>query len=168
MQTTIDNGQASSAVTQAKAEFIRAKERLVHGLATTPDDKVNWSPAPTARTPVQLVAHAALSIAGMQGWFAGTPFRWASMAEADAEWRQEEKAFTSPQQALDLLEKNSAAYLAWLDSLTPELLASTLHTAMGDFPLAYAITFTADHLRGHAAQLDYLQTVWGDLDWHMG
>jgi hypothetical protein len=33
--------------------------------------------------------------------------------------------------------------------------------------MAMAITFPADHMRGHTAQIDYLQTIWGDHDWHM-
>ena len=30
-----------------------------------------------------------------------------------------------------------------------------------------AITFASSHTNGHAAQLDYIQTAFGDHDWHM-
>jgi hypothetical protein len=154
-------------ISQTKAEFIRAKERMAHVLAATPDDRINWSPSSTARTPLQQVAHGALAIAGIQGMMAGKPFPYASIAEADAAWRCDEKEFTTREQVLALLEKNSAEYLAWLDTLTPEQLASTLQTGFGSFPMAAAITFAADHLRGHTAQIDYIQSIYGDLDWHM-
>lgn len=40
-------------ISQAKAEFVRAKDQVIRALATTPDDRIHWSPAPTARTPIQ-------------------------------------------------------------------------------------------------------------------
>jgi len=166
MQTTDRNTEET--INQAKGELNRAKDRLAKDLTTTPDDKLNWSPSSTARTPIQLVAHSAMSISGMQSWFSGTPFKWASIEEADKEWREMEKAYTTRKEVADLLEENTANYCKWLDSLTAEKLASDFTTPFGIFPMAMAITFVADHLRNHAGQLEYVQTIYGDLDWHMG
>jgi hypothetical protein len=152
---------------QAKAEFVRAKERMAHNLATTPDDKINWSPAPTARTPIQLVAHGAMGTAGIQGMLMGKPFPYSSFAEMDTALRVQEKEFTTREQALDLLEKTSAEYLQWLDTLTAEQLASTVQAPFGSIPMVIGITLPADHLRNHCGQIDYVQTICGDLDWHM-
>jgi len=154
-------------IPEAKAELTRAKERAERALATTPDDKINWSPGPCARTPIQLVAHGAMGISGIQGMLVGKPFPYAGIVEADTAWRAAEKEFTNREQVLALLEQSSAEYLAWLDTLTAEQLASTLELPFGSFPMAAAITFAADHLRNHAAQIDYIQTVYGDQDWHM-
>lgn len=154
-------------ISQAKAEFVRAKDRIAHALATTPEGKINWSPSPTARTPVQLVAHGAMAIAGIQGMLVGKPFPYANPAEMDAALRLAEKEFTTREQALELLERNSAEYVTWLDSVTPEQIASTVQSPFGPFAMAVAITFAADHLRGHTAQIDYIQTICGDLDWHI-
>jgi len=154
-------------ISEAKAEFIRAKERMARALATTPDDRINWSPASSARTPIQLVAHSAMAVSGIQGMLVGKPFPFANIAEADTNFRVAEKEFTSREQVLGLLEQNSAEYLTWLDTLTSEQLVSTLQTSFGSFPMAAAITFPADHLRNHAAQIDYIQTLYGDRDWHM-
>ena len=155
-------------INAAKAEFLRAKERMVHSLATTPDDKIDWSPALTARTPVQQVAHAAMGTAGIQGLLTNKPFPYTDIAEFDASMRLAEKAFTTREQALGLLEKTSAEYLAWLDTVTPEQLASTVQLPFGpSFPMAFGITFPADHMRAHCAQIAYIQTICGDLDWHM-
>lgn len=152
----------------AKAEFIRAKNRMAAALATTPDDKIHWSPSETARTPIHQVAHAAMSITGMQDWFSGKPFPFKDMKELDDFSREKEKEFTTREQALGLLEENSNGYLAWIDSLSDETVASTFESPMGAFPMASAITFPADHIRAHAAQIDYIQTIYGDRDWHMG
>jgi len=155
-------------VDDAKAEFTRAKDRITKALTTTPDDKINWSPAPTARTPLHQVAHAAMAVSGIHKMFQGEPMPFDNIAEMDAKWRAEEKAFTTRDQALDLLNKNSETYLAWLDGLTPVQVTSTFTAPFGEFPMASAITWPADHLRNHAGQMEYLQTCYGDLDWHMG
>ena len=158
----------NATVEAAKAEFTRAKGRVAKALATTPEDKTNWSPSATSRSPLDEVAHCAMSIKGMQGWLAGEPFPFDSMAELDAFSRAKEKEFTSREQALALLEENSNGYLAWLDGLTDKQIAATFDTPMGSFPMSMAITFCADHLRSHAAQMDYIQTIYGDHDMHMG
>jgi hypothetical protein len=168
MPTTLDKNNTHEITSAAKAEFNRAKDRLVRNLETTPDDKINWSPSATARTPLQIVAHSALSISGMQGMLDGKPFPWESITEADKEWRKMEKEYKTRKEVLDLLEKNAVAYNQWLDEVTPEKLDSTFTVAFGSFPMTDAITFIADHLRNHCAQIDYIQTVYGDLDWHMG
>lgn len=155
-------------VQEAKAEFGRAKDRIAKTLATTPDDKINWSPSPTCRTPIHQVAHAAMSIKGMQDWFSGTPFPFADVNEMDSFLRSKEKEFTTREQVNELLDQNTQGYYDWLDSLTPEALDSTLETGFGSFPMRTAITWPADHTRGHAAQMEYIQTIYGDHDWHMG
>lgn len=154
-------------VEDAMDEFTRAKDRLMKDLGCTPDDKINWSPGSSARTPIQQVAHAAMSLEGILKMFGGEPFPFENISEMDATWRRAEKQFTTREQATGLLEKNCAAYIAWLDTLTPEQIESTFKTPFGEFPMAAAVTFAADHLRNHAAQIEYIQTCYGDLDWHL-
>ena len=153
-------------ISQAKVEFIRAKERLAGALATTPDDKTHWSPSPTARTPLQQVGHAAQATPILMGLLTGKPLPFAGLPEADA-MRELETGFMSRRQVLDLLDQTSAEYLAWLDTLTPEQVGSTVSMPFGLMPMAAGITLAADHLRSHAAQIDYTQTIYGDLDWHV-
>jgi len=154
-------------ISEAKAELLRAKSRIVTALTTTPDDKIGWSPAPTARTPIELVAHSALGISGIQEVLAGKPFPFSDMTAADTEFRAAEKEFATREQALGLLEKNTAAYVAWLDTLTAEQIGATFTEFGRPIAMASAITFAADHLRNHAAQLEYIQTIYGDREWRM-
>jgi hypothetical protein len=158
--------KAEDSVSQAKAEFLRAKARLLVALDTTPDDKLNWSPSATARTPVELVAHAASSVPLIQGTICGAPWPYTSLTEADAAFRAADKPFKTREQAIEHLEETSSKFIAWLDSLTPEQVESTVHSVIGTFPMSVAITLPADHMRGHTAQIEYIQTIWGDYDWH--
>ncbi len=155
-------------ISQTKAQFIRTKERMAHALATTPDDKLQWSPSPTARTPLQQAAHAAMSIPAIQDMLLGKPFPYASTAEYDAVLRIAEKELTTREQVLGLLEQSSVQYLAWLDTLTPEQLASIVHPPFGPaVPMAAGITFPTYHLSSHISQIDYIQTIYGDHNWHI-
>ena len=154
-------------VSDAKAEFNRALDRVAKVYASTPDDKINWSPSATARTATEEVAHCGMSIAGMQGWLAGQPFPFESMAALDEFCRTEEKKFTTREQVNNLMAENAAKFQEFLDGLSQEQLGSMFDTQMGSFPMMAAITFPADHLRAHAAQIDYIQTIYGDREMHM-
>src|SRR5438105_11988641 len=123
---TLDKDMAKQTINEAKAEFTRAKDRLVKDLKTTPDDKINWSPSPTSRTPIECMAHAAMAVEGIQGMLNGKPFPFSGVDELDQFSRQEEAKFKTRQQVLSMLEEKSNAYLDWLDSVTPEQFNSTL------------------------------------------
>jgi len=157
------------AIERAKAEFLRAKQGLARALATTPDDRLNWSPSPTARTPVELVGHAAGAIRSLHETLDGRTPQFGGPAEADRYFREIDKHFTSREQVLGMLEENSAAYIAWLDALTPERLNSMVELpfGFGQIPVAIGITLVPGHTNGHTAQLEYIQTIYGDRDWHV-
>src|SRR5579862_8149952 len=78
-RTTTRRTKMEDIISQTKAEYNRAKDRIVRDLETTPDDKIHWSPSSTARTPISQVAHAALAVAGIQGMMVGKPFPWANV-----------------------------------------------------------------------------------------
>lgn len=155
-------------ISQTKAELLRAKESLTRALATTPEDRIGWSPSPNARTPLQLAGHAARAISGIQGTLTGQPFPFADLAEFDVFMRADEQKYTSREQVLALLDQTSADYLVWLDTLTAEQMGTIVPLPFGPpVPLAVAVTFPAYHMNSHIAQMEYVQTIYGDHDWHM-
>ena len=164
---TTDNSREP--IEQAKAEFIQTKEHLFRMLETTPDDRLTWSPSPTARCPLHVAAHAVGTVKRLQDMFDGHPFHITSMAEAQIYFRDEERQYTSREEVVSLLNKNCDAYIAWLDDLTPERLASGIMEApfgLGQVPLAMALKFQVLHMLGHVGQLEYIQTIYGDEVWH--
>lgn len=152
-----------------KGGFLHAKGTLLRALETTADDRLNWSPAPSARTPIQIAAHAAWAVRDIKETLDGRTFSVPSPAEAEPGFREFEAQFGTREQVAALLEENGAAYLQWLDALTPERLATTVEMpfGMGAVPMALALTFVTAHTRYHIAQIDYVQTIYGDRDWHM-
>jgi hypothetical protein len=165
MQNTKGMSIMSETIEQAKAEFNRAKGRITKGLKATPEDKLNWAPSDSARTPLQLVAHAAMGTKGIAGMLQGKERPPMDIQEMDKGMRASEKQFTSVDQVLGLLESTSADYFAWLDTLSDEQVNAIVDLPFGPMPMAVAITIPADHMRGHASQLEYVQTVYGDYEW---
>ena len=154
-------------VSKTKADYVRAKDRIIQILTTTPDDKLNWAPSPTARTPIQLVAHSADAVGNILTLLQGRgSIDFTDIPKLDARLRASDREYTTKEQVLALLDTNSAAFLAFLDALTPEKLSSTMMGAW-EAPMTVAIGFPADHMRGHIAQMEYVQTIWGDHDWYM-
>ena len=157
-------------VEDARTNFAQAKGQLEKAFAGIPDDRLNWSPSESARTPVEIVAHAADAIFHIAEMIDGRPFYQGPSADADLRFRERERDFKTREAALELLEKNSAILLEVLDRLTPERLDSemaTLPFGLGQAPIAMVLGAPADHTRWHAAQLEYIQTIYGDRVWRL-
>ena len=143
-------------------------DRIKRILERTPDDRLLWSPALTARSPLAQVVHAANSINHIHTAMKGTRYATPTMAEADAEFLALEASFTTREQALALLDKNSQAYLDWLDQLPDENLSDMvpLPFDLGEAPMEFMLIMPAWHTNDHAAQMDYIQTCYGDRNWN--
>jgi DinB superfamily len=157
------NGPVEAAVTEL--EQVRAQ--LLRALENTPDDRLNWSPAPTARTPLQLVAHSSYSLGFIQAMFAGSPYPTPTMAEADAEFLEMDSKITNRAQAIELFESKCAAFVDFLRGLNQEDLQrmTDLPFNLGSTPLEAILGVGSMHTRSHFSQLDYLQTCYGDRAW---
>lgn len=156
-------------VERAKAEFIQATGGLKHALATTPDDRINWSPSATSRTPLQVASHAAISVGDMLGNLKGDTFAIPTTGEAERFHRERDSKIKTREEALRLLDENQRAYFEWLDDLTPERLDSPMNLpfGMGAMPTRIGIEVMALHVNWHTAQINYIQTIYGDQDWHL-
>lgn len=155
-------------IAEAKQVFVMSTDRIKRILEKTPDDRLLWSPAPTARTPLAQVAHAANSIHHIHTAMMGTRYATPTMEEADVEFLEMEKGIVTREAALALLENNSAVYIAWLDQLSADRLSDLvpLPFGMGEAPLEFMLMMPAWHTNDHAAQLEYIQTCYGDRTWN--
>lgn len=160
----------SDAIQIAKQDFEQSRARMLGLLGNTPDDRLNWSPSPTARTPLAIVAHAAISIHHITEMLKGRPFGVPSSAVADKYFRQEEAKFTSRADVVALFEGNAAAYVAWIDDLTEEGLSDpiTFPFGLGTGTVLDCLSTPARHTDAHIGQLEYVQTIYGDQNWHIG
>jgi hypothetical protein len=98
----------------------------------------------------------------------GKRFPTPTREEADAEFLAFESEFKTRVAALALLDKNSEALVAWLDQLLVERLSDMvpLPFDLGQAPLEFMLMMPAWHTNDHAAQMDYIQTCYGDRSWN--
>ncbi|HEY3782072.1 MAG TPA: DinB family protein [Fimbriimonadaceae bacterium] len=154
-------------VAAAVEEVNQMGARLLRDFANVPEDRLNWTPSPTARSPLALVAHCGFSLGFICELLSGKPFAAPTTEQADAEHLALEKTITTRQQALDLWRANLTKYIALLESMSEEDMAKmvTLPFGLGAAPMSYMVSVGAIHTREHVAQLEYLQTVYGDRVW---
>jgi hypothetical protein len=154
-------------VAKAKAAVQQSSARLLHLLSFVPDDKLNWSPAESSRSSLQIVAHCGLT----SGFFAQIirnefPAVMPSPQEIFAEVRAQELAFTTRESVIELVEKTTAELCAALDTVTDETIDAIPNCPFGPMTTRFWMSVGGSHCVSHAGQLEYLQTIWGDLDPH--
>lgn len=143
---------------------------FLRNFSQVPDDKLFWTPTPTAKSALRIAAHTAL--------YAG---RFAAMIrdrklpnpENIEEWlaerEAEEKAITSREEMESVFRSGTAEVIEALDSLTPEDVAMTLDSGQGwAMPFTQLMNLPGWHATLHNGQIDYLQTCWDDQQIYVG
>ncbi|HEV2473059.1 MAG TPA: DinB family protein [Chthonomonadales bacterium] len=148
-----------------KKQATESLHYFLNTLSFVPVDKLAWSPAPTAKSALQIAAHCA----GYSGAFASI-IRAGKFPGTAEEFRSKVHSvidsITTLEQAQDILRKGIADSVAALDTVKPEQVGANIATPHGETPFTFFMTLPAYHLDGHAAQIDYLQTCWDDQEVH--
>lgn len=157
-------------IESTQAELIRTMDRMVALLRVTPDDRLNWQPTPSGRSILQIVAHSAHAIGNILSQLRGKPFEPPTSAVANEQFLVHDATFTTREQAERYLEEKCGEYVAFLGTLQPEDLGQLrpLPFNLGQAPLGFYMTMATLHTQGHIAQIEYIQTLYGDRDWHTG
>lgn len=167
MQTTLD--PTSETVSRAKAQLEGSTKRLLHLLSFVPDDKLAWTPSASAKSSLQLIVHCARSDAFFAQVITGTvPEPIATVERFFADLHIADPSIATRDHAAALLEASTSELLAALDTLTAENLETPHPSPVGAYPPSFWLGIVAEHRTTHTGQLEYLQTIWGDLDNHMG
>jgi hypothetical protein len=141
-------------------------EIFLRNFSFVPDDKLTWTPAPTAKSALRIAAHTAL--------YAGRFARMMRDRELPApnnltEWlaqrNAEEVAITRRADIEAVFRKGTYEVLAALDSLTPEDIGRSLDSGQGwSMPMTFLMNLPGWHATLHTGQIDYLQTCWDDQE----
>lgn len=155
---------------QAKDALLRTTGRMLVLVAETPDDKLFWKPSPSARSIGEIVAHSAHALANITSQLQGTPFPVPTSAQANAGFLEHDAAFSDRASLLSYFEEKRDGYIECLESFGEGDLdrLATLPFGLGEIPLRFFIGAGADHTSGHVAQIEYVQTIYGDHNWHSG
>jgi hypothetical protein len=123
-------------------------------LGYLPADKLDWKPAPTAKSALEIVNHTAYFLTGMASAVAGG---WVEPKYEPAGDLQSAQA---------LITESANRYAAALEGVRPEDLQRKVDLPFGSFPLAQAASMAMVDLLHHHGQLAYIQTLLGDTEDH--
>jgi hypothetical protein len=157
-----------SLVASYKERAVQGMEHFLTVFSFVPDDKLTWTPTPTAKSAIRIAAHTAL----YAGRFAHMiQQRKLPAGDSLQEWlaqkNAEEAAITSRSQVENVFRKGTEEVVAALDGLTPEAVGGTLDSGLGwSVPMTDLMNMPSLHAMSHAAQIDYLQTCWDDQEVH--
>jgi hypothetical protein len=154
----------------AKGELLAAVQRMTSLVEATPDDRLFWKPSPNSRSIGEIVAHTAHALGNIERQMRGEVFEIPTSAEANRAFLEHDGQFSGRAEVQDYLRGKADSYTAFLESLAQgdlERLAP-LPFGLGEGPLRFYIEAGASHTKGHVAQIEYIQTLYGDHDWHWG
>jgi len=157
-------------IESTQAQLMQSKDRMAQLLAVTPDDRLNWQPSPSGRSILQIVAHSANALGNIALQLQGVPFAIPTSREANEQFLVRDAAYTEREEVANLLEAKCAEYVGFLATVRLEDLDRMLALpfGLGQAPLGYFMTMGNLHTLGHIAQIEYIQTLYGDHDWHTG
>lgn len=153
-------------IASCKERTSEAMDRFLHDLSFVPADKLTWSPAPTAKSALEIAAHCA-GYSGAFAWIIAVGKFPCSRDEFRARVRAAIETVKTVEEAETMLRKGIADTIAALDTVKPEQVGATVESPQGQTPFKFFLTLPAAHLESHDGQINYLQTCWGDLEVHL-
>lgn len=127
---------------------------IINNLDYIPEDKLDWKPAPKAKSVYEIVNHFTGVVAKMTSSITGQPEPKLAEVSTKAEAKQ-------------LIQQVSDAHLDAINALTPEQMQETTKTPAGEIPKGAAAGLPVVELLNHHGQITYIQTLLGDDESHM-
>jgi hypothetical protein len=156
-----------SLVASCKDSAVRGMDVFLKTFSFVPDDKLNWTPSPNAKSAIRIAAHTALYAGNFAKMIRNRKLPTDDIPAFVARMEAAEQALTNRTEMESLFRKNTDEVIAALDTLTPEAIGATLDSSLGwTMPMTFLMNLPGLHAMCHAGQIDYLQTCWGDQDVH--
>lgn len=153
---------------QFLAETIRsAHDGFLRTVAAVPDDKMTWKPLDNGRSVLDLLGDTAQTtgmiseMAQTRGEIKPSYEKFAALKAERADWTRED--------AMKSLEENSQKLYAAIGALSDEELAQPVTMDIGGgmtMPLFAWIMMANRTFISRFAQINYIQTLYGDFDSH--
>lgn len=89
------------------------------------------------------------------------PFEW-----PEGGWICAPEGFASKQVVIDAFMKSSGKILETIESMSEEEICGSITTERGETTRYERFQFMAMHMWYHSGQFNYIQTLFGDDDWH--
>lgn len=136
-----------------QVEFFSAN--LAHNLDFIPDDKLDWKPAPTANSAMEIAQHLLSAQGRISALLTGK--------------NPDEAEIANPQtrdEAKQALVASAQAYAAMLRGIDPATLQEMMDMGIAKLPRAIVAGMAVADTIHHHGQIAYLQTLIGDTESH--
>ena len=154
-------------IAESKRAVEATRDNLLKTFTFVPDEKLEWSPSASARSPLWIVAHCGATNHAFATFLRGETMPFPEdPAELTMAIRNGGKDVRTREEAVRSIERSTDEVLAALDTVTEERMGSTSQTPFGPLPFTIWIQAATTHMNDHARQLDYIETIWGDLNDH--
>jgi hypothetical protein len=151
-------------VAASKTRAVNGMQVFLRNFSFVPDDRLTWTPTPTAKSAIRIAAHTSLYAARFASMIRDRRLPGGdNLAEWLAQRNAEEAGLTSRTEVESIFRKGTDEVIAVLDSLTPQELDLSLDSGLGwSMPMTTLMNLPGWHATLHTGQIDYLQTCWGD------
>ncbi|MCW5937521.1 MAG: DinB family protein [Fimbriimonadaceae bacterium] len=162
------NVQSECLVEFCKKSAVAGMEEFLRVFKYVPDDKLHWTPVPTAKSALRVGAHTAVAAGNFARMIRERRVPYGDeIPDFVARTRAEEEAITTREEMESVFRKNTEAVLAALDGLTEEDFAISLDSGQGwSMPMTWMMKLPGTHAFSHHGQIDFLQTCWDDQEIH--
>ena len=132
-----------------------ALRNVNNNLDFIPDDKLNWKPAPSAKSVLEIVNHVGGTIYSI------------TQALGESEVNPQFMPAANREEAKVLLKNGAEAYIAKVRALTPQDMTRTISMPFGELPLSIVAGMPVVDLINHHGQITYIETLLGDEESHL-
>src|SRR5688500_14294904 len=157
-------------IENCKKDAVTAMEWFLRNLSKVPEERLTWSPSPTSKSALQIAAHTAVTAGNFASMIRARKLPGGDeLSDFIERTTAAEIALTDIEEIKALLRKNTDEVLAALDSLSPGDTEIVLDSSLGwSMPMTFLMKLPGFHAIGHTAQIDFLQTCWGDQEIYTG
>ena len=142
------------------------KGMLLNTFKYVPDDKLTHTPAASSKSALRIAAHCAVSNYGIASMLRGEPSEINTFAQLMEYCNQEEAKFTSREQVVAALEDSCENVKSAIQGVSPSQFDGMVGQGELQGPTAFFMNLPGLHMSMHSAQIDYLETTWGDMAPH--
>ena len=131
-----------------------ANKNICNNIDFIPEDKFGWKPAPTAKSPLEIVKHMTGTLNMMTSGVTGEP-------------KKELPPVTNRAESKQLINEMINDHVGKIRGFSDEKMKETAHLEIGDFPMGMAVGMPVIECINHHGQLTYIETLMGDNESHL-
>ena len=153
-----------------KNDAKNGKDMFLRNFAHVPDDRLNWTPTPTAKSALRVAAHTALYYSRFAEMIRNRATPKVENLEAWLEERaSQEIELTTREAVIAAFESGLAQVNAALDGLSDDDVNLEIDSGQGwSMSMRFMMRLPGWHATLHMGQIDYLQTCWDDQEVYVG